>query len=461
MKDMADGLFSVEAEQQILGAMLTNNELLSRISAFLKEEHFYDPIHATLYGRMLDEIHAGRIASPVTMASKILDLDMGDIGGRQYLVRMAGSAVSSSAVKDYADTVIEFYVKRVMQEHIQRAQTDLYSKPVREVQSDLNSFFYSLPDQFQGGTVSAVAAITSAMEETLAYYKEERHLIRTGVSELDKIIGGLAPGDLMLLGGSTSMGKTTCALHIAKMIAKERSVAFWSREMRESELIARMISSECGIAYSKARNASELAEDEMRKWANGSKKLADLHFDIIPKRTKRIRDARSDLARLFDMNRDAPPAMLVVDYAQIVEAEGRTRYEQMSSIPTQLKDLGGEFGIPVVALVQLDRNLGNRPDPRPQLSDIKESGQFENDADQAVFCHREEYWLMKRGPELSKDGTVTMDARADFEADMARHKNRMELIVRKNRHGPLASAEVGAHMPTNRIWSIQDEQEGL
>ena len=133
----------------------------------------------------------------------------------------------------------------------------------------------------------------------------------------------------------------------------------------------------------------------------------------------------------------------------------------MTSVSIGLKTIAGLLEVPVIGLVQLSRDIGQRDHKRPMLTDIKETGQFENDADQAVFCHRESYWLERQGPKPNAKGDVTPEIEADWRADLARWKNKMELIVQKNRHGPIATAEVGFHDATNRFWSLGDEQEAV
>jgi replicative DNA helicase len=177
---------------------------------------------------------------------------------------------------------------------------------------------------------------------------------------------------------------------------------------------------------------------------------------IIP---KHIRDIAAGHAALRRVKREFGNdlAAVFVDYAQLVRGQGKSRYEQMTDVSIGLKTIAGMLECPVIALVQLDRNIGERENRRPQLSDIKETGQFENDADQVVFCHREEYWLERAGPKPGRDGKISADARADWEADLAAARNLMEIIVRKNRHGRLATATAGFHAPTNRFWTLEHQ----
>lgn len=290
-------------------------------------------------------------------------------------------------------------------------------------------------------------------------------MLKTGVGGLDKIIKGLGEGDFLLIGGATSMGKTALAIQIADNIAFRGggSAAYWSLEMEAEQLVDRMASSRAKVPYSQLRDAESMEEKDFRKWVECAREVSQGSMRIIPKHIRDIAGGHAAIRRAsYEVGEDMPIKAAIVDYAQLVRGEGRTRFEQMSNVSTGLKTMAGLLKIPVIGLVQLDRKIGERDDPRPQLSDIKESGQFENDADQVVFCHREEYWMQRKGPAVTRDGRVTDEAQADWRADMAAAKNKMELIVRKNRHGPLATAQVGFHAPTNKFWDLQaNDDEGF
>ncbi len=306
---------------------------------------------------------------------------------------------------------------------------------------------------------SLIRTVKDAIDETVRAYQGEVSLLRTGIEPLDAIIKGLAPGDLTLLAGATSMGKTALALEIASNCAyRGDGVVFVSLEMARDQLANRMIATKARIPYTKLRDAASLSEDEMRKWVESSAEVAKGDMRIVPKHIRDVPAIYSAARRCGIDFKTGKPSLLVVDYAQLVRGQGKSRYEQMTDVSISLKHLGGMLGCPVIALVQLSRDIGTRDDKRPQLFDIKETGQFENDADQVAMCHREEYWLARQGPKPNKTGAITAQTKSEWEADLAAVRNRMEILVRKNRHGKIATAEVGFNDATNRFWKLGQEQ---
>ena len=457
---------SIEAEQALLGAILCDNRTFFRVSNIVTPDHFYDPVHAAIFELAAKRINRENLASPVTLAPAMSDHDgLQELGGAKYLVRLAGAAIAVSAAPEYALMIVELAIKRQLDAAMVSARTGMASDDLSETVIRLQHALHAIPEiKGQEDALSMLAAATEAARLASAAWSGDVQLLATGIVPLDRILRGLGPGDLMLLGGSTSMGKTATAIEIADKVASsgDKSAAFWSLEMEPDQLASRMASSRSRVPYSSMRDPTSLEEADFRKWIDGIKGVSEQNMHIIPKRIRTIAGAHSSLKRMVHrLPVEAPLSLLVVDYAQLVMGEGKTRYEQMCSIPTDLKSLGGLLGIPVIALVQLDRNIGDRDDTRPQLRDIKESGQFENDADQVVFCHREEYWIERKGPTVGKDGAVSDSDRTDYQADLAAARNKMELGVKKNRHGRLATAEVGFHAATNRFWDLKDETAGF
>lgn len=248
---------------------------------------------------------------------------------------------------------------------------------------------------------------------------------------------------------------TSLALEVAANCAyRGDGVAFVSLEMTRQELATRMVSAKARVPYSDLRDPSAMEEGEFRKWIEATKGVGEAPMRIIPRHVRDIAGIHAAVKRAGLDFKEGKPSLVVVDYAQLVRGQGKGRYEQMTEVSIGLKQMAGMLEVPIIALCQLSRDIGKRDDKRPQLSDIKETGQFENDADQVVFCHREGYWLQRQGPKLGKNGEITDQARTEWQADIAAVQNVMELIVRKNRHGRLATAEVGFHDATNRFWDL-------
>jgi len=318
-----------------------------------------------------------------------------------------------------------------------------------------------LPEgQAEESSYSLAKAMVEATHQAVAAYQGETAFLKTGVGVLDAIIRGLAPGDLCLIAGATSMGKTSLALEIASNVAyRGDGVAFVSLEMTRQELATRMASAISRVPYTDLRDPATMTEDSFRKWIEATTKVSQGTMRIIPRHIRDIPAIHAAVSRAGLDFKSGKPALVVIDYAQLVRGQGKGRYEQMTEVSIGLKQMAGMLEVPVVALCQLSRDIGGREDKRPQLSDIKETGQFENDADQVVFCHREGYWLQRQGPRLDKNGQVTDQAKTEWQADISAVQNVMELIVRKNRHGRLATAEIGFHDATGRFWDLKKQHE--
>ena len=454
---------TVEAEQQLLGALLVDNRVMDRISGMLSADHFYDPLHREIWTICAGRIAKGHLASPVTIKVAMEGHEgLAQVGGPAYLARLAGASIAGTMAPDYARLIFEAWVRRELASKLDEARLGLGGDDLPVLIAKLQHALEAVP-QVEGGetTYSMMSAVTEAVRGAVAAYSGTASYLSTGLTALDAIVRGLAPGDLMILGGTTSMGKTSVALEIARHVstAGNKGVAFVSLEMSREQLATRLISASARVPYSDIRNADQMEEAAFRSWVEKSREVGAAAMQIVPKHVRDIPSIHAACKRARNqMGEGAPLSLIVVDYAQLVRGEGKTRYEQMTSVSIGLKTLAGLMGCPVIGLVQLSRDIGFRDDKRPQLSDIKETGQFENDADQVVFCHREDYWLERAGPRVGKNGDITAEARADWESDLTAARNKMELIVRKNRHGRLATAQVGFHAPTNRFWSLADDR---
>jgi replicative DNA helicase len=460
-------LHSIDAEQQLLGMILINNGALDLVADILKAELFFDPVHQRIFQLAVDRIGKGHLVSPVVVKS-IMESDDGlrQLGGGAYLARMAGAAISPAAARDYARLIVEMACRRALTERATEALQALSAGgDSPEVKMALLHGLHALPEASGEETTFSIGkAMMAAVDGAVKSYQGESSFLTTGIDALDRIIRGLGPSDYCLIGGATSMGKTSLALEIAGNVALKqgKGVCFVSLEMTKEELATRMASSISRVPYASLRSASDMSEGDFRKWIEASRQVVDGNMHIVPKHVRDIPGIHAAARKVQRMMGDKL-ALVIVDYAQLVRAAGKGRYEQMTDVSIGIKHMAGMLGVPVIALCQLSRDIGQRDDKRPQLSDIKESGQFENDADQVIFCHREGYWMQRQGPKLDKGGQVTDKAKLEWEADLQACKNTMELIVRKNRHGRLGTAQVGFHDATGRFWKLgerDDVQEG-
>ena len=449
---------NIEAEQALLGAVLTDNQTFALVSDIIKGEHFAEPLHGRIYDLAASRISKGHLASPVTMK---LDLDgdaaLREIGGPAYLARMAGAATVSSA-REYAKIILEAACRRALHGIAQDTASRLSEGgDSGAVKMGLLHALSRLPEAAgEESSYSLMSAVADAAKQAVSAYRGDTSFLKTGIESLDRIVKGLAPGDCMLIAGATSMGKTSLALEIARHAAFTGSgVAFVSLEMTRQELATRLTAQAARLAYADLRDPEKMAEGDFRKWIEASQKVAQGKMRIIPRHVRDIPAIHSAVQKC-GMSFDSGKAdLLVIDYAQLVRGSGKSRYEQMTEVSIGIKQMAGMLELPVIALCQLSRDIGHRDDKRPHLFDIKETGQFENDADFAVFCHREEYWLERQGPKANLKGDITEQAKIDWKADLEAVRNKMEIIVRKNRHGRLATAEVFFHAPTMRFAELK------
>jgi len=274
------------------------------------------------------------------------------------------------------------------------------------------------------------------------------------------------PRKLYVTDGYVMTHNTALAVEIAANVGtiEGQGVVFVSLEMTKEELANRVISRASRIPYNDIRAAEGMEEAVFRKWIETAKGEGDrLNMEIVPRHVRTAAGIRSAVKRASQLLPGGKPALVIVDYAQLIEPEPGRRYsgrtEFMTEVSVRLKDMASIDGYPLIAIVQLNREIGKRPDRRPQLTDIRETGQFEQDADQVVMVHRESYWLERNGPEPDRNGKLTEESRAEWAGQMQRWKNRMEIYVRKNRHGRIGGCEVGIHEPTNRFWRLGDDQE--
>ncbi len=452
---------NVEAEQQLLGAILTNNEVFDRVSSFLKSDHFFEPTHARIYEIAAARIQKNALASPVTLKAFLED-DPGlkELGGPGYLARIAGAAISSFAARDYAQMIYDLAVRRELIRlgrdiSAKAARVDVASEP-REQIVEAEQALYSLAEQGQAerGFQSFLKAVTDAVMVANAAYQRDGGLagISTGLLDLDKKLGGLHPSDLLILAGRPSMGKTSLATNIAFNIAKAFKrgqrpdgiegavnggvVGFFSLEMSAEQLAARILSEAAEVPSENIRRG-DMTEAEFRRFVEAAKALeaCPLYIDDTP-----ALPIAQVAARARRLKRTHGLDVLMVDYLQLLRGSSRgsdNRVQEVSEITQGLKAIAKELNIPVVALSQLSRQVENREDKRPQLSDLRESGSIEQDADVVMFVFREEYYR-----EREKPGDHDLEGMAKWQQVMEQVHGKAEVIIGKQRHGPIGSVEL-------------------
>ena len=463
---------SIEAEQQLLGAILTNNDLFDRVAQILRAEHFYDPVHARIFETAAARIARNNLASPVTLKAFLEDdAGLAELGGPAYLMRLAGAAISSFAVRDYAEMIYDLAIRRELIEvgndiAAKAARVDVQSEPKEQI-VEAEQKLYALAEQGQTeqGFQSFLTAVTDAVKVANAAYQREGGLagVSTGLIDMDKKLGGLHRSDLLILAGRPSMGKTSLATNIAFNIARAYKkgvttsgeegavdggvVGFFSLEMSAEQFASRILTEVAEIPSNQIRRG-DFTESEFRRIVDAAKELeaAPLFIDDTP-----ALPISQLAARARRLKRTHGLDALFVDYLQLVRGTGRSenRVNEISEITMGLKAIAKELDIPVVALSQLSRQVENREDKRPQLSDLRESGSIEQDADVVMFVFREEYYK-----EREKPGDHELDKMAIWQEEMERLHGKAEVVIGKQRHGPIGTVELSFEGQFTRFGNL-------
>ncbi len=473
---------SIEAEQQLLGAILTNNDVYDRVASIIGPQHFYDPLHARIYEIAANRIAKNALASPVTLKAFLEDDEgLKEVGGPAYLARLAGAAISAFAVRDYAQMIYDFAIRRELiglgQDIAERAKRVEVTSEPREQIVEAEQKLYALSEQGQteSGFQSFLKAVTDAVNVANAAYQRDGGLagISTGLVDMDKKLGGLHRSDLLILAGRPSMGKTSLATNIAFNIAKAYKrgttpdgtegavdggvVGFYSLEMSAEQLAARILSEASEVPSEQIRRG-DMTEAEFRRFVEAAKQLeaCPLYIDDTP-----ALPISQLAARARRLKRTHGLDVLIVDYLQLVRPASAkdSRVNEVSEITQGLKAIAKELDIPVVALSQLSRQVESRDDKRPQLSDLRESGSIEQDADVVMFVFREEYYAEREKPSDDR-----LEEMAAWQERMDRLHGKAEVVIGKQRHGPIGTVELSFEGQFTRFgnlikpWQQGDDQ---
>ncbi|MGF1648905.1 MAG: replicative DNA helicase [Hyphomicrobiaceae bacterium] len=467
---------NIDAEQDLLGAILINNEALDRISTFLKAEHFYEPLHQQIFETAAKLIAANKRANAVTLRTFFENHEpINDtLTVPQYLARLSANATALINVVDYARTIYDLYMRRMLITIGTDLVTTAYDSPVDLPPSTqiehAESQLYSLAEQgrYGGGFKSFDEALVEAVQMASAAYQRDGHLsgLSTGLIDLDARLGGLQRSDLIVLAGRPSMGKTALVTNIAYNVARayraERQpdgtikaadggiVGFFSLEMSAEQLATRILSEQSEIASEKIRRGM-ISESEFRRLSQVSREMAVAPLFID--QTGGITIAQL-AARARKLKRQKGLDLLIVDYLQLLSGSQRSqgnRVQELTEITTGLKALAKELDVPIIALSQLSRQVEQREDKRPQLSDLRESGSIEQDADVVMFVFREEYYVERAKP---NEGTPEF---TDWMAKMQQVAGRAEVIVGKQRHGPVGTVQLAFESQFTRFANLARE----
>jgi replicative DNA helicase len=453
---------NLEAEKALLGAIFVDNRAFERISDFLRADHFFLPIHARIFEACVRLIERGQMADPVTLKPYFEQNDMlADIGGPAYLVDIAEAAVTIINAGEYGRIIYELHLKRQLvalgEDMVNRVYgDDMEDNASLQIETaEQNLYDLATVGDFGGGFEPFKDSILKAIEMAEAAHKRAGGLagVTTGFIDLDKLLGGMHPSDLLILAGRPSMGKTALATNIAYNAAysyvqskgeEGAVVGFFSLEMSSEQLAARIISEQTNIPSDLMRKG-ELSNEEFGRLVVASQELhrVPLFIDDSPALTvSAIRTRARRLKRQHNLG------LIVIDYLQLINpshgSRNDGRVQEVSEITRGLKSLAKELDVPVMALSQLSRQVEQRDDKRPQLSDLRESGSIEQDSDVVMFIFREEYYLERGAPTQSQheNDDHYMKKIERWEQRIEETRNLAEVITAKQRHGPIGTQKL-------------------
>lgn len=447
---------NLEAEQAVLAAVLMNNRALEHISEFLLPEHFSHPAHQEIYKLAIRQFSAG-VPFDIITAKNYLEQQgtLESVGGIDYLGQLAGAGATVVNVEQYGRIVHDNAMRRELiglgQQIIDNAYVEDLDNPVSaqlEI-AEQKLFEMASTGSSEREITSIATALKGALEEAQIAYQADGQLsgLTTGLNELDKSISGLHHSDLIIIAGRPAMGKTTLAMNIAfnaaNAIASGRAnekykgaVAFFSLEMSAPQLAARVLASQTKIPATSMREGS-LTDEEFLKMSQYSSAIGriPLFIDDTPGMSvPMIRTRARRLAR-----KSGGIALIVIDYLQLMMSPGgrrsENRVQELSEMTRGLKMLAKELDVPVIALSQLSRSVETRDDKRPQLSDLRESGSIEQDADIVMFTYREEYYLENRDPSQRITNITSNNVVENWQKRLERARGKADVIIGKNRHG--------------------------
>lgn len=472
---------NIDAEQGLLGAILIDNKAQEKVGDFLKPPHFYVPAHQRIYAAILRIIDRGMVASPVTLKGYFeSDADLKEVGGAQYLAELAANVVSVFNAGDYGRTIYDLHLRR---ELVTLGEGMVGDAVVQSVEEDANACIeraeaglYKLAESGQvgGGFVRLRDSVLEAIKIAEKAFKAETHVtgVTTGLRDLDQKLGGFHGSDLLILAGRPSMGKTALATNIAFKAAERYAVTggkegavvgFFSLEMSADQLATRILADVASVSGDAIRKG-QIKDTDFRRFVEASQRLSQVPLYIDDTPALSISAIRTRTRRLV---RQQKLGMLVIDYLQLLTGSGsrqssENRVLEISEITRGLKAIAKEFNIPVLALSQLSRAVEQRDDKRPMLSDLRESGSIEQDADAVMFVFREEYYLSREEPsqKVSESPDKFYDRHESWAKRLQEVANTAECIVAKQRHGPIGTVRLFFDPAMTRFADLERVHEG-
>ena len=435
---------NIEAEQAVIGSILVTNEIFDEVNTVVSNINFYDPMHQKIFDAIENMIYKGMLANPITLKNYFKN-EKDELNVPEYLVKITKFSTSVRQAIEYSKIIYDMYVRRelikISEKIIDDAKENDLESNGQNIIENSEKLLYDLAEK--GTFSSSLIKFDDAMKQTIemasAAYKNEGGIVGvpTGLRDLDDRLGGLHQSDLIIIAGRPSMGKTSLATNIAFNAAQKiqesntkSTVAFFSLEMSSEQLSTRIISEQARISSNDIRRG-RISDEQFDQFLEISKNISELPLFIdetpaisiaaMSNRARRIK-------RLYGLD------LIVVDYIQLMKGSFNNkdgRVQEISQITQGLKAIAKELGVPVLALSQLSRQVEQRDDHKPQLSDLRESGSIEQDADVVMFVYREGYYLQRKEP---REATVE---HAEWQAKMNEVAHLAEIIIGKQRHGPI------------------------
>ena len=424
---------NIEAEEAILGAILVNPSCMNKIVEHIRPESFYKPAHRYVYDAML-QLYNGEEQIDIVSVSDTLNINqkLELVGGRAFINDLSYKTITTANVEYYAKIVQEKAIKRSLINAGSEIVSSGYDvNPIEESLEQAEKLIFDIASQKASKSLVSIKDIVNdvyAKIEERANNKDQLTGVDTGFYELNTYTNGLQKSDLIILAARPAMGKTAFALNIAQNVAlrAKKPVAIFSLEMSKDQLAQRLMCSEAEVDTQRLKTGNMQAKD----WDKLAKAMADLYdakIYIDDTAGCTITDLRAKCRRLAMAEKDL--GLIVIDYLQLIEGTGREdRMQAISSISRGLKILAKELNIPILTLSQLSRAVEGRTDKRPMLSDLRESGSIEQDADIVMFIYRDEYY--KNANEDEDD------------AQKALNKGEAEIIIAKHRNGPVGTVKL-------------------
>ena len=454
---------NIEAEQSVIGSILITNEIFDEVNTIIKSSNFFDPMHQKIFYAIENLIYKGMLANPITLKN-YFENEKDELNIPEYLVKITKFSTSERQALEYSKIIYDMFVRRelikISENTIDSAKQKNVDVTGKNIIENSEKLLFDLAEK--GSFSSSLIKFDEAMKYTIEMasnaYKNEEGIVGvpTGLKDLDDRLGGLHKSDLLIIAGRPSMGKTALAtniaFHAAKKIQddnKQSCVAFFSLEMSSEQLSTRILAEQSKIKSNDIRRG-KISEEQFDKFLETSKNIAELplYIDETPaisiaalsNRARRIK-------RIHGLD------LIVVDYIQLMRASNTKdgRVQEISEITQGLKAIAKELSVPVLALSQLSRAVEQRDIKKPMLSDLRESGSIEQDADVVMFVYREAYYLEKQEP---RPATVE---HAEWQAKMNEISNLAEIIIGKQRHGPTGNIMLEFEAMFTKFKDIQNQ----